>query len=130
MLCPSTPAAPLFARTLVHATASVLGANTLSIRLYHLPPSTPLPSADSMRSVHTDASTHDQLPPVVEVSVPCLASSALPVLLCSGMAIAHPPSYPAFPRMGFAAPSSRGPRTGAAAVLCGPGPLTPTHPPP
>ena len=43
-----------------------------------------------------------------------LAPSALPVLLCSGMVFTHPPSCPAFPRTGFAAPSStarsRGPQ--------------------
>src|SRR5712692_2796794 len=34
---------------------------------------------------------------VVWVSAPCLTSSALPVLLCSGMVFTRPPSCPAFP---------------------------------
>ena len=84
----------------------------MSINEYHLPPLTPLPSADSMRSVHTSASTHDQLRLAGGVSAPCLTCSALPVLLCSGMVFTPPPSCPAFPRMGFAVPSSSGPRTG------------------
>ena len=60
MLIPSTPAAPLLAQTFLHAAASVAGAQTLSIKLYHLPPLTPLPSADSMRSVQIEASTQGQ----------------------------------------------------------------------
>ena len=57
--------APLFARTFAHATASALGAYTLSINAYHLPPLTPLTSAGraesahlrhDMRSVHTEDS--------------------------------------------------------------------------
>src|SRR5512145_3331249 len=82
--CPSTPAAPRLASTFTQAALSVAGANTLSINENHLPPLTPLPRADSMRSVHTEASTHDRLPPSVEVSAPCLAT-ALPVLLCPGL---------------------------------------------
>src|SRR5215831_6921271 len=117
-LCPSTPAAPLFACTFVQASTSVAGAYTLSINEYHLPPLTPLPSADSMRSVHTSASTQSQLLPATGVSAPCLASSALPVLLCPGMALTPPPSCPAFPRTGFALPSSRRLQL-AASVLCG-----------
>src|SRR5207302_2478292 len=110
-LCPSTPAAPLFACTLLQASSSVPGAYTLSINEYHLPPLTPLPSADSMRSVQTSASTHAQLRLARGVSAPCLAGSALPVLLCSGMIFTRPPSCPAFPQTGFASPSSRGPCT-------------------
>ena len=79
-------------------------------------PLTPLPSADSMRSVHTPASIQAQLR---LISAPCLASSALPVLLCPGMVFTHPPSCPAFPRTGFAAPSSSRPLPRAATVLCG-----------
>ena len=67
-------------------------------------------SADSMRSVHTSASAHAQFR-WVGVSAPCLATSALAVLLCPGMVFAHPPSCPAFPRTGFASPSFRGPCT-------------------
>jgi len=58
VLCPSTPAAPLLVWTLVQATRSVADAHTLSIRLYHLPPLTPLTSADSIRSVQIEASAH------------------------------------------------------------------------
>ena len=48
-----------------------LGRYTLSIRLNHLPPLTPLPSAANMRSLHTVASTHVQSRPWV--SAPCVA---------------------------------------------------------
>jgi hypothetical protein len=44
-------------------------------------------------------------------SASCLASSALTMLLCLDMLFARPPSCPAFPQMGFASPSSRGPCT-------------------
>src|SRR6516165_2387249 len=111
-LCPSTPAAPLFASTFAQASASVADACILSINEYHLPPVTPFSSADSMRSVHTSASTHAQLLLARGVSAPCLASSALPVLVCSGMVFTLPPSYPAFPRRGFASPSSSRPCSG------------------
>src|SRR5215472_17638820 len=109
-LCPSTPAAPLLARTFVHASASVAGAKTLSIRLNHLPPLTPLASADSMRSVHTPALTSRSGPRGFRawVSLPCIASSALAAVLCCSVVIAHPPSCPAFPRHGFAFRASRG----------------------
>src|SRR6202043_112478 len=116
-LCPSTPAAPWLAWTLAQASLSVSSAYTLSINAYHLPPVTPLPSADSIRSVQTRASTHDQLA-LAGISAPCLASSALPVLLCPGIDLMHPPSCPAFPRTGFAAPSSNAPGR-SATVLCG-----------
>jgi hypothetical protein len=81
-----------------------LGANTLSINAYHLPPLTPLPRADSMRSVHTEASTHDRLPPVVEVSAPCLAT-ALPVLLCPGVDKCASTFLPCLPSNGFCYPA-------------------------
>src|ERR1700733_12800832 len=71
MLCPSTPAAPLLARTFVQAAASVSGANTLSINAYHLPPLTPLTSADSIRFVQTVASTHEKSR---AASPPCVAA--------------------------------------------------------
>jgi hypothetical protein len=44
-------------------------------------------------------------------STSCLASSALTMLFCLDTLFARPPSCPAFPRTGFARPSSRGPRT-------------------
>ena len=64
-----------------------------------------------MRSVHTDASTHDQLR-LAGVSAPRIASSALPVLLCPGALVMHPPSCPAFPRTGFATPLLPPPKPG------------------
>lgn len=88
MLTPSTPAAPRLARTFAQAACSVAGACTLSIRLYHRPPLTPFSSADTMRSVHTVASAHDQL----RASAPRVACPALPVLSLLGADIAPPPS--------------------------------------
>src|SRR5271163_4767052 len=93
MLCPSTPPAPLFRATLRHAASRVVGRMSLSIKLNHLPPVTPLTSADTMRSVQIEASTHHSSrfsPPVV--SVPCLALTTLPELCCSIPTLAHPPS--------------------------------------
>ena len=49
--------------TLCHAALSVSGRYTLSIRLNHFPPLTPLSSAANMRSFHTVASTHVQSRP-------------------------------------------------------------------
>src|SRR5215204_1630445 len=111
MLCPSTPAAPSFASTLVQASSSVSDAYTLSINVYHLPPLPPLSSADSMRSVHTSASTQSQLRLGDGVSAPCLAS-ALPVLLCLGMVSRiHLPALPSLRRVLLPRPP---------AVLCQP----------
>src|SRR5271154_731537 len=104
MLCPSTPPAPLLARTFVQAAASVLGANTLSINAYHLPPLTPLTSADSMRFVQIVASAHDKSRAALS---PCVASSALPAWWLDSV-IAHPPSYPPSLKRVYAVPSSRG----------------------
>ena len=105
MLCRSTPAAPALAHTFSQAAANVAGAHTLSIRLYQRPPLTPFSSADTMRSVHTEASTHDQS----RASAPCLAftgtAGALPCLIAN---FPPPPSCPAFPRPGFAVRASRG----------------------
>ena len=106
MLCPSTPATPLLARTFVQAAASVLGANTLSTNAYHLPPLTPLPSADSMRFVQTETSAHAKSR---GASPPCIASSALAAFCCPDPIIAPLPSYPPSLRRGFAGPSSRDP---------------------
>src|ERR1700722_19849924 len=110
MLCPSTPAAPLLDRTFVQAAASVLGANTLSINAYHLPPLTPLTSADSIRSVQTEASTHEKSR---AASPPCVASSALPAFWCLDPVIAHPPSYPPSLKRVYPVPSSHGPSAAA-----------------
>src|SRR5215469_10959562 len=89
---PSTPAAPLFRSTFRHAASRVVGRPTLSIRLNHLPPLTPLPSADTMRSVQIEASAHHSArvsPPVT--SAPCLAF-ALAGLRCSIPDLSHPAS--------------------------------------
>src|SRR5271154_5134331 len=106
MLCPSTPAAPLLDRTFVQAVASVSGANTLSINAYHLPPLTPLTSADSMRFVQTEASAHEKSR---AASPPCVASSALPAFWCSVSGIAHLPSYPPSLKRVYTVPSPPGP---------------------
>src|SRR5579863_76320 len=101
MLCPSTPAAPLLASTFVQAAFSVSGANTLSINAYHLPPLTPLTSADSMRFVHTEASAHDKS---CAASPPCVASSALPAVCCFDSDNRASPFLPPFPRTGLCFP--------------------------
>src|ERR1700675_3921090 len=65
----------------------------LSTMLNHLPPLTPLPSADTMRSVQIEASAHHQVrgcPPAA--SPPCLALAALSGLSCSMPNLAHPAS--------------------------------------
>ncbi len=105
MLCRSTPAAPALAHTFSQAAANVAGAHTLSIRLYQRPPLTPFSSADTMRSVHTEASTHDQS----RASAPCLAlAGTRGTVACPIACFPHPPSCPAFPRRGFALRASRG----------------------
>src|SRR5580704_10889767 len=72
------------------------GAHTLSIKLYQRPPLTPLSSADTMRSVQTEASTHDQ-----RVSAPRVAlAGTAGAVACFIPSIAHPPSYP--PSLGAA----------------------------
>src|SRR5437588_6039930 len=58
MVCPSTPALLSFRLTARHPARSVSSAYTLSIRLYHRPPFTPLSRASSMRSVQTLGSVH------------------------------------------------------------------------
>ncbi len=102
MLCPSTPAAPLLARTFIQASISVLGANTLSIKLNHLPPLTPFASADSIRSVHTAASA----PAILGwASASCAAVSGIPDAFCaSAVVFTSPPSCPTFPRPGLCYP--------------------------
>src|SRR6202045_987325 len=110
---PSTPAAPLLAETFSQAASSVAGAHTLSIRLYQRPPLTPLTSADTMRTVQTEASTHDQL----RASAPCVALAGTAEALCASFrSIPHPPSYP--PSLGTALLSALFTAT-AAPDLCG-----------
>src|SRR5438876_10567743 len=88
MLWPSTPAAPLFRATFRHAASRVVGRIALSTRLNHLPPLTPLTSADTMRSVQIEASAHHHSRR--RVSVPCVAASALTGLSCRASDIAPP----------------------------------------
>src|SRR5690606_23579585 len=71
MLCPSTPAAPPLALTSCQALASVSGRRTLSIKLNHLLPLTPLPSAANIRAVQITRSTHGQF---AGADASCLAS--------------------------------------------------------
>src|SRR5258708_12368248 len=87
------PAAPLFRSTFCHAASRVVGRMALSTRLNHLPPLTPLPSADTMRSVQIEASIHHQVrgcPPAT--SPPCLALTPLSGLFCSIPNLTHPTS--------------------------------------
>jgi hypothetical protein len=66
---------------------------TLSTKLNHLPPVTPLTSADTMRSVQIEASTHHHLR--ARVSVSCLAlSGTAETVPCSIPALAPPASCP------------------------------------
>src|SRR5436190_19322413 len=56
-------------------------------------------SADIMRAVQIKASTHNQ----VRASTPCIALAGTDgAFSASFWSIPHPPSYPAFPRCGFA----------------------------
>ena len=63
----------------------------------HLPPLTPSPRAANIRSVHIDASTHDQVLGS-SGSAPCLAVSDTDGTLvsfdCIARYLAYPPSYP------------------------------------
>src|ERR1700737_1221672 len=91
MLCLSTPAAPPLLATLRQAAASVVRRSALSIKLNHLFPLTPLPSADNIRSVQTEVSTHDQSRPCV--SAPCLAlSDTVGACACFSSSFTSPPS--------------------------------------
>src|SRR3989338_9997494 len=91
MLCLSPPAAPPLLATFRHAASSVVGRVALSIKLNHLPPFTPLPSADNMRSVQTEASTHDQSRS--GVSAACIALSGTSAAwVCFVLSFTLPPS--------------------------------------
>jgi len=86
------PAAPWLRATFHNAASRVVGRTTLSIRLYHLPPLTPLPSADTMRSVQTDASVHHHWPRR-RASAPCVAfSGTLEAACCFIPGLAPPTS--------------------------------------
>src|SRR5712671_1212528 len=94
MLCLSTPAAPSLAQTFSQAASKVAGANTLSIKLYQRPPLTPLTSANTIRSVHTQASIQ-LLFVSLRISPPCVAPAGTTGVVCAFVSvIAHPPSYP------------------------------------
>src|SRR6266550_9066597 len=106
MLWPSTPAAPWLRATFRHALSRVAGRTTpafawgrlLSIRLCHLPPLTPLPSADTMRSVHIDASVHHHCSRR-RASAPCVAFSGTPEAACCLIPDLAPPT-PCLPSLG------------------------------
>src|SRR5258708_19198506 len=77
----------------------------LSTMLNYLPPLTPLPSADTMRSVQIEASAHHQVrgcPPAT--SPPCVALAALAGLSFSLPQLQHPPSSLPSPQAGFLSP--------------------------
>src|SRR5215470_12118778 len=97
MLIPSTPAAPLLAATRFQAASKVRGAATLSIRLYHRPPWTPLSRAVNIRLVQMDASTQDHCDGA------WVSPSGLAMLgtgegamswCCISLNLPSPPSYP------------------------------------
>src|SRR4029077_6990713 len=90
---------------------------TLSAKLNHLPPLTPLASADIMRSVQIDASAQ----PISRcwASVPCVAFAGTPgTAACVIFGLPAANFLPPFPRGGFAARPSRGVcRSGTMKVL-------------
>src|SRR5438105_3501628 len=124
MLIPSTPAAPLLAATRFQATSKVRGAATLSIRLYHRPPWTPLSRAVNIRSVQIDASTQ------VHRCEACVSPSGLAIagtgegavcLCCISLNLPSPPSYP--PSLGtvlLPALFRRSPHAPVGICLCSP----------
>src|SRR6476619_1462027 len=67
------------------------GFHTLSIKLNHLPPLTPLSRAANMRSVHTLASVHSHC---WGTSLPCLAFGTPGRCICSCASLTLPPSCP------------------------------------
>jgi len=104
------PAAPWLRATFHHAASRVVGRTTLSIRLYHLPPLTPLPSA-----------RHHALGPDRCFGPPPLPAAAGFCPLRSlfrhsrgGLLLHSRPRtsnfLPSFPRSGFAAAPLHGPR--------------------
>jgi hypothetical protein len=67
----------------------------------YLPPMTPLSSAANMRSLHSEASTHDRYGPFV--SAPCLTlTGTTGATLCSRCGSHASTFLPPFPRRGFA----------------------------
>src|SRR6266567_2044570 len=103
MLWPSIPEDPLFRSTLCHAASRVDGRLTLSTKLNHLPPLTPLPSADTIRSVQIVASAHhNPWPSPPAASLPCVALTALSEFSCGISELLASNFLPPFPRGGFA----------------------------
>src|SRR6266853_2048901 len=91
VVCPSTPAAPLLRITASAASLSVVSCPTLSIRLYHLPPSIPLSRVANMRSVHTWALVHAHRG---ATSLPCLARGTPGRFSCLDVSFTLSPSCP------------------------------------
>ena len=91
----------------------------------YLPPMTPLSSAATMRSLHSEASTHDRYGPFV--SAPCLTLTGTSgATLCSRCGSHASTFLPPFPRRDFAFRAFSGsPRNGTMETLT-PAPLT-TH---
>jgi hypothetical protein len=83
----------------------------LSIILNHFPPLTPLPSADTMRSVQTEASIQRRSWRF-RISVPCIAVSGTPgTLSCFMSNLLHPTScLPSLRAVLLAAPPCRSTR--------------------
>ena len=90
-VCPSTPAAPFFPHTACAALCRFSLFQTLSIKLNHFPPLTPVARVANMRSVHTLASVHSHSG---RTSLPCLALGTPGSLNCSCVSFTLPPSYP------------------------------------
>src|SRR5688572_3406190 len=112
MLWPSTPAAPRLRATFRHAASRLAGRLALSTKLNHLPPWTPLTSADTMRSVQIEASIHHQR----RASVPCLASGHSRDCSCSILpSRIQLPARPSLEPVLLAGPLA----ACATAVLCG-----------
>src|SRR4030095_9918955 len=97
LLTPPPPAAPLLAATRFQAAAKVRGDATLSIRLYHRPPWTPLSRAANIRSVQIDAFTQAHRCGA-GVSPSGLATAGTGegavALCCISLNLPFPPSYP------------------------------------
>jgi len=102
MLTPSTPAAPWLRATPSQDAASVPRSQTLSHRLYHLPPLTPFTRAANIRSVHTDGSTqvHSRGSRVLHACLAVSGTDALGISPPSVLVFTDQPSCP--PSLGAA----------------------------
>lgn len=107
MLWPSTPAPPRLPLTSCQPFSSVYRRHTLSIKLYHFAPLTPLSSAANRRSFQTERSIHVASDTFDE---PCLAGLAdtdgsLRFLLLSLISGSFASLFlPPFPHRGFCSP--------------------------